>query len=293
MLFFLFESILLNMKNIINNFYNLEIEKTILKNNKYFIISKKEKYLFKECNKNIDMNILIETQKYEKFYRIIANKNNELITRINDKEYILLKLSNKEERSIKKDIEDLMKNEFIVPMKMKNYKKIWEHKIDKFEEYIKNKKEELKYREYYDYYIGLGENAIKYYMYIKNNNIRYTFTYRRIYEEEDVIDLYDPTNVIIDPFVRTISEYIKDSIVNNKKIDFDILNKMELSFDESILLICRVLFPTYFFDIHKKRDFEKLKKIINNSSKIEETINYLINYYKNIGYEIPKIDWLN
>jgi len=281
------------MKNIINNFYNLEIEKTILKNEQYFVYTNQEKYLFKELNNEINISILIETQKYKKFYRIIKNKNNELITKINNKEYILLKINNyKEERNIKKELLNLI-NENIVPEKIKNYKNIWEYKIDKFEEYIKNKKEGLKYREYYDYYIGLAENAIKYCTYIKNNNIRYTFSYRRIYIEEKIIDLYDPTNIIIEPLVRTISEYIKDSILNDREIDYDIIKEIKLSNDEVILLISRIIFPTYFFDIHKNKNFDKLKKIINSSTKIEKTIYYLINYYKEMGYDIPKIEWIN
>lgn len=281
------------MKNIIEYFYNIEVEKITYQENKFYILNEEKTYIFKEI-KNIDINILNETQKYKCFHTIIYNKNKELITIYETKGYILLKCNIKDNRKV--SFNDILKISSIKVWCNNNYKTdykiLWAKKIDNFEKYIKNKNSsELPYREYYDYYIGLSEVAIEYIKNLKTDNIRYGFSYKRIKEDDTLFEILDPTNIIIAPIIRNISEYFKKT----ENFNIELINNVKLTYDECVLFIGRLLFPTYFFDIchEEKNSMEKsIKKIINNFSKMEKNIYYLINYLKKRGYNIPNIDWL-
>ena len=281
-----------NMKNIIEYFYNIEINKIILKEEKIFIVENNNLFIFKEIV-SFNQEVMYETQKYKCFHTIIYNKYQNIVTTYENKKYILMKINVNQNRKI--TLNDVVKISSIIINKKYydyNHQKLWTKKTDCFENYIKNKhNHELPYREYYDYYLGLAEIALEYSININKSNIRYGFSYKRIKENFTLYDLLDPTNVIIAPIVRNLSEYLKiicfDSLRKNKEI------KIELTYDEYILFISRMIFPTYFFDLfNDKIDNIKFKKIINNSHIYEENICYLINCIKKQGYNIPVINWL-
>lgn len=282
------------MKNIIEYFYKIEVNKLLYSNNKYTFEYKECVYIFKECL-NIPRNeVLIETQRYPMFHTIIPNFNGQIITMYENRIYILLRINIKENRKITlQDIINVARIENKKYIKKMEWGTLWAKKIDSFEKYIMNKNNNLKYREYYDYYIGLGENAINYFNNVKDENINYGFTYNRINSEYTLYDLYDPTNIIISSVIRGISEYVKSLFFEGNEIEVEKIESLHLSYNEKILFISRMLFPTYFFDLYKENNEEKIKKIINNSSSYEKYLYYLIETLRQSNYNIPQIRWLN
>lgn len=282
------------MKNIIEYFYKIEVNKLLYSNNKYNFEYKGYVYIFKECL-NIPRNeVLIETQRYPMFHTIIPNFNGQIITVYENRIYILLRINIKENRKITlQDVIDVARIENKKNIKKMEWGTLWAKKIDSFEKYIMNKNNNLKYREYYDYYIGLGENAINYFNNVKDENISYGFTYNRINSEYTLYDLYDPTNIIISSIIRGISEYAKSLFFEGNEIEVEKIESLHLSHNEKILFISRMLFPTYFFDLYKENNEEKIKKIINNSSSYEKYLYYLIETLRQSNYNIPQIRWLN
>lgn len=284
------------MKNIIEYFYRIEIEKIIYKNDVYIFLSNNRRYIFKEFNYGENINFLEETQKYNLFHKIIFNFQGDIFTTYNGKRYILMKINIKDNRKI--SLYDILNVSRIVKlnnMYIRELDKLWKLKIDNFESYTANKCSDFVMREYYDYFIGLGENAISYYRYIDKSKINYGFTYKRIYQEYTLYDLYDPTNIIIAPAVRGLAEYVKMNYFYGKKISVEDIVKINFSYDDAMLFVSRLLFPTYFFDLYKKGrcdDVEKIKKIIARSCSYEKYIFYIIEGLKKRQINLPQIKWI-
>lgn len=105
-----------------------------------------------------------------------------------------------------------------------NWIDLWSRKIDYLEYYINNKdnlKSEIKGILYY--FIGLGENAIKY---IKDslktsgfNQNKIVLSHYRVDSDSTLYSLYNPFNLMLDYSVRDIAEYIK-SMFYSDKIDY-------------------------------------------------------------------------
>ena len=284
------------MKNIIEYFYRIEVEKIKYTNERYYILSDNETYILEECKTKIEIKTLEETQKYSNFHRIITNIQGGIITNYENINYILLKPILKENRNINLyDIETIaylnIKNNILST----NWDKLWARKIDHFERYIMNKDIIFEFREYYDYFIGLAENAILYYQLAKKENISYGFTYNRVKNNFTLYDLYNPLNITIDPIIKGIAEYIKEEFFIGNAIDIEEIEVLNLNYDESILLISRLLFPTQFFDIYrngKEENKEKISKIINLAPQYEKYIKTILKAIKKKYKYIPQIKWL-
>ncbi|MBO5376558.1 MAG: hypothetical protein J6A52_06905 [Bacilli bacterium] len=286
------------MKNIIEYFYRIAIKKIVYKDDFYIIITDDSKYIFKDIDSN-NIYFLKEIQKYyyNIFHRIILNFYNEVVTDYNGKKYILMKINVIENRNV--NIQDIIYVSQLLNFNngyLRDIDKLWKYKIDKFESYIVSKESDLPMREYYDYFIGLGENAIFYYGYVNKNKITYGFTYKRIYKEDTLYDLYDPTNIIVGPIVRGIAEYIKMSFFYGDVVSIDDILKINFNYDDAILFISRLLFPTYFFDLYKKdgcENIEKMKNIIFKSCSYEKYVYSIIEGLKKRQINLPQISWIN
>ena len=87
------------------------------------------------------------------------------------------------------------------------------------------------------------------------SRICYGVCHKRIGVNSTLFDLYNPLNLIIDYKVRDFSEYIKSAFFNNINVDkiINILfnnyyfDKLNLS-----LIVSRLLFPSYFYDLFEK-----------------------------------------
>lgn len=298
------------MKNAIEYFYKLRPINIHQNKDEYFFEINKEYYSLKQCNRSIEeINDLynLEHELYRNnvyIHQIIMNINRELITSINNKNYILMRMFIIDNRKITlNDIKNLS-NIMIVgnyhSINRNDWRILWEKKIDYIEYQIEENK--FKYKELglnVDYFIGLVENAIQL-LYGINNKNSY-LSHQRINSNMRVRELYDPLNIVVDSKVRDISEYFKDKIFKSETIEAEIykyLNKNNLNAVDLKLLFIRFLFVTKYFDLFDfviMDGYEKVSNefdlIINKIDVYEKIIKNIYNvmYSKQI---LPEIEWL-
>ena len=149
----------------------------------------------------------------------------------------------------------------------------------------------------------MGENAISY---LVNNldsktNVNLVVSHKRIYQERGSLNFYDPLNFVVDSRVRDVAEFIKETFYNKTLNSYDLksyFNMANLNKNEYILLLGRLLFPTYYFDIYddiinKGKSEELVVNIIDRTDEYESLLNTI---YKFILYEkkarLEPIEWL-
>ena len=297
------------MNSVIDYYYGIKnIEVYDLKNRYYFSYNNNSYFFIKvDLNYyNVDMvnKIYDITKKYGIYSdEIIKNRQNQTLTFFNNDYYVLIKDNSKKYMIDINDILYLENNPIDFKFnKTINWDILWENKIDYYENQfnkISNKYSIIS--SFMDYYIGLGENAISY---LVNSGIsidKSVISHRRIDYNTTTFDYYNPFNFIIDSRVRDFSEYIK-SIFFNENIDaylvISYLDYMNFNRNDYILLISRLLFPTYFFDmvdriINNLEDEIIIKKVITKSKDyilLIKSIFYHIIYEK--GFNIPTIEWI-
>lgn len=300
------------MKNIINYYYNLNIIEVYEIMNGYYFNINNNSYIFTIYNRPLNecssiYNLYNELLKRKIFTNdIVLNKNNQIITMVNNVPYVLLKDNTINKRINMNDILYLQNNSINIYndklLFRNNWITLWEIKIDYYESRLKeidNKYPLLSNT--LDYYIGLGENAISY---LVNNNIKVNdlvLSHKRIKMDDSSFEFYNPFNYILDSRVRDFSEYIK-SLFFKDMITFEnfegYLNISNFNKDEYILLISRLLYPSYYFDlfddiVNNNEDENIIKNVINKNNDyilfLKNTFYYII-YKKRIN--IPIIEWI-
>jgi hypothetical protein len=148
----------------------------------------------------------------------------------------------------------------------------------------------------FNYYRGLSESAIALLNYVDYKNITYYFSHRRL---EKIDDMFNPLNIIIDSRTRDIAEYIKIKYLNEEMFTQEIIEfirRTNFSKDEIILLISRLIYPSYYFDLYEnifigKESEKELNKIIKKNAEYEAFLKEIYNNIKLI-YAIPQIEFL-
>lgn len=290
------------MKNIINYYYNIivgEFKKT--EENFTFSIDN-VRYVFSPYYGDIDKLykiylLLIKNNKY--CHEIVINKKNSIITLYENKPYLLLKKNLNSKEMLK--FNDIIDYDSIVYGEYElNWKQLWKEKIDYYEYQISQfglKYKELK--ESLNYYIGLSECAINLFNYIKTDKLKYSISHNRINYKETLDNFLNPTNIIIDNRVRDISEYFKINYINeNINMDniYNILNIMNFDYNEILLFLSRLIYPSYYFDMYDKIIQEKISEerinlIIKKNTQYEVFLKKVYHYIKT-RYRIPEIEWL-
>ena len=294
------------MNNAILFFYNINIQEIKkITNNYYFTYLNNNYgiYLYnrdpKEQEELFNLNSELLMQGLVG-YEIIPTKDKQIIFIHENKPYILMKLPNIKNKII--TYEDIIN--FKLSIDTKKYKIIdksnwstnWSNKID-FINYqfsqVQNKYPVIENS--IDYFIGIWENAISY---ANNNPIikEKTLAHKRITTKTDLLEFLNPLNFIIDYQERDVGEYIKSYIMTKNYSNDIIYQKIKnLPKNSIILIITRILFPSYYFDIYediilKNRKESELKDIINKRNNITKLLNYIFDKYTN--YNIPYIEWI-
>ena len=149
------------------------------------------------------------------------------------------------------------------------------------------------------YSLGLAETAISY---LQDISLDYgdkveevTLTHKR-FNEFNSYELLNPFNLIIDSPMRDIADLINIDIVNKDNIE-QVLNSYNLSQKSASILLARVIYPSFLFDLLEehyaiKKDIKK--ELIKYYSSIEERkkkIVFIHNYLTN-RYGIRQVNWL-
>ena len=287
------------MKNILNYYYGMIVDK--VSDEGHFSYNN---HLFCLVNyqRNIDeIESLVLLNNYMlsnniKINKIIRNNYNEILTYHEGKYYCLLLIKYEGIGSSFHFI-PIINNPKLDILKRNKWAYLWSMKIDYVEYQVKHiRKKYPIINNSVEYYIGLSENAISYFKMLVLDNIPLYIGHRRINKNK----MYNPLELVIDYKVRDISEYIKQVFFKKEKAIYEIkqfINSLNLNDMDYILLYCRLLFPSYYFDIYDKI----IKGELEDDSLIR--ITDLVNDYEELLYNvyliikrktnILGIDWIN
>ncbi len=290
------------MKNTINYYYNLNINTIHQKEKNYYFKVDNKNYLLLKYDNFEELDDIYKLGSYLNqflpFHEIILNINEEIITKINNNNYILLQIFINDKINLNKIIE---LNNINIPfnfpkLRRDDWSLLWTEKIDYLEYQLSQigRKYPL-IRDSFNYYIGLAENAIILVNNTDKKDVVLSLSHRRI--SDSSFELYNPLNIVIDVRIRDICEYFKYRFFHNIDISQELelfLNYNHLNINEGKLFLARMLFPTYYFDIYEKIinneiDESEIKKIIIKADSYEKILKQIYYHFKNNQLNI---EWL-
>ena len=301
------------MKNLINYFYNLNIDDIYNKDNIYYFYYNDELYhfyIYTTNVKNIDFvkDINDSLKNDTLVHEIIVNKDNSILTYYNNIPYILCRVNININKPISLGEISYLSSKTIntsAKIKYNSWQELWSIKMDYLETLInENGKKYPIIVDSFNYFVGLAENAISYYNNLSNKEINpnsLIISHRIININDTVYSLYDPVNITIDHKSRDVAEYIKYSFFNNNTNIFQELNIYfkynYYSKDDIIMLLSRVLYPSFYFNMYEdiminNAEEKMITDITSKLDKYELYLNSIFKYFNNY-YNIPYVDWLN
>ena len=116
----------------------------------------------------------------------------------------------------------------------------------------------------------------------------------------NLVDFFNPLNLIIDVKVRDICEYFKIKFFENEYIIDEVKNYLYLSKlnnSEIMLFFIRLIYPSYYFDLYDNIIQEKIKEekiniYINKINNYEIFLKNIYNIINNNYYKLPEIEWI-
>ncbi|MBE6157376.1 MAG: hypothetical protein E7160_01125 [Firmicutes bacterium] len=286
------------MKNLLLEYYGIEVNSLYKKNGKVYFRYKKNIFVLDQVHNKEDEYRILNSYYGYLYDTIIINRKGQAITKIAENKYILLKKNKHKNETdiyetVRKNLNDL--NEYKKNPKL-NWTILWEEKIDYYENLFKYLDNYKVIGESAPYYIGMAETAISY---IRYNFIEQDEKMVLSHKRMDRDDYYNPVNIIVDYRTRDVAEMLKLSFYKNeykKSKIINIVQKVNFSRNEYILLYGRLLFPSFYFDICdqiiiNQKNEEELSMIIRKSTEYEKFLNeiYII---INSKIKIPKINWV-
>lgn len=297
------------MKNVIMFYYSINPAKIYQKNHKYWFTYQGYKYLFIEYS-NLTLDIRDVSKLIENLHQInipvhdlVFNNNNQMITNVEGRNFVLMKQIVKDGYLSLQDIinfSDKTMNLIVLLdsyKKRKSWKKLWSDKIDFFEYQISQFGMKYSFlRESFDYFVGLAENAIAYCNEI--NDHYYSISHKRLERKTTYEEFYNPLELIADFHIRDIAEYFKFKLFNGYLSfhEVEYFLKYHIHVEEYKSFYARFLFPTPYFDLFEniidgKKDeksiHEMIKKIPTYENFLKEIYEYMIHYTK-----MPMIEWI-
>ncbi len=290
------------MKNSINYFYNIIVYDIHKKNEIYYFYVDSYLYLLSPCSNKINIfyDIYVYLVNLNMYcHEIIKNKDNQIISLINEQSFCLLKVYYNNQNSV--TLDNVLSYNIVINKRQGcNWFNLWCQKLDYYEYQMREygKKYPLIMKSF-SYYNGLCETAINYLKNVDNKEFDMYLNHYRISKQMTLIDFCNPLNFIIDVKVRDVCEFFKNRFFEGD----DILTVLKgyllnnyLNQDEMILLLARFLYPSYYFDMYDnilqgKVKEEKLYYYLSKIDAYEEFLKklfLLINEY----YQIPPIEWL-
>lgn len=301
------------MKNNIMYYYNLRIDNITQNNNNYYFTINNDNYCFTIYTRDIkESNEIYKLNKYMLssnilVHEIIPNKDNYVVTIINNIPYILYKIYiNKNKKLTINELTYLSNYTYQVDkiLTRNNWNILWSNKIDYFEYQINQMGKKYPILvDTFAYFTGLAENAISYVKYTTletqiETSDNPVISHRKI--NNTIESLYNPLNIILDHKSRDIAEYIKLSFLNKNT---NIYQELDSYFSNNYyseyglrLLYARIIYPSFYFDMYEQiiQGLRKESDLLNIVSLLDDYELYLkeMYYYLKKYHNIPEIDWI-
>lgn len=233
-------------------------------------------------------------------YDILLTKDNDILFLYEGSYYVLMRIPNIKNRVI--TYNDVLNFNYHPRERYKlldksNWGLNWANKIDFIEHQFSQMNNKYKIIDSsIDYFLGVFENAVSYY----NDNVKFNMDkvlcHKRINSDMDLLDLFNPINFVIDYKERNLGDYLKSYVINSN-YSFDNLDNLIYFNDRDrvILLICRILFPSYYFDVYEdivlgNMKEDEIRVFIDKRKNVLFLINYLFDKYDN--FNIPSLRWI-
>ena len=295
------------MNNFIEYFYGIKIDKVIYNDKYYSFIYNGFFYkLYIYTGELSEVKFLYDTNKIlvrnTLMSEVILNKNNEVITNYNGFIYVLIKIYVNINKIISLDEILFLSNSMYKTNINIDWGTLWSNKIDYLEDLInENGKKYPLIVDSFNYFVGMAENAISYFNSITiSNEYKYVVSHKVIRFDDTVEVLYNPLNIIFDFRVRDIAEYIKNSFFNKNYNIFEevivYIRKNYLSVTDVKLLISRLLYPSFYFEMYAdilidNKEEKIILDIISRLDEYEEYLGKFISFFK-FNYDVEEIGWL-
>lgn len=295
------------MNNFVEYFYNIKVDKVIY-HNKYYSFTYNgylyRLYIYEENYNNIKFLYEINKELIGNtlMSEIILNMNGDIISSYNGISYVLMKVFTNINKDISlEEISYLSKSLYRDKIKV-DWGKLWSNKIDYLEDLInENGKKYPLIVDSFNYFVGMAENAISYFNGIViDENYKYVISHKIIRWDDTTFALYNPLNITFDYRVRDVAEYIKNAFFKgNKNIFYELniyLRKNYLSLMEVKILVSRLLYPSFYFDMYEdilidNKEEKILLEVISRLDEYEEYLSKVIEFLKGY-YDIYEIEWL-
>ena len=271
----------------------------------YFSLVKRDEKNFK-----ILLEVMQELQsRKSNIFPFIMNVFGSYLTKVDNKNYVLIEMTDEKKEYDLFDIINFQK-EYLVTTKVEslyqnNWENLWSSKVD----YLEYQMSELGKNvptllNSFSYYVGLAENAISY---INSLNRRFpkehsmlVLAHKRVVYPNLRLNFDNPLNLLFDVCERDIGEYLKNLFFYNAK---DALIDLKAYIDvrkpsayQMGLLFARLLYPSYYFDVHEKvlEDNLDADEVLFYTDKVNEYEQFLKDSYSLMNQYVPleKIDWL-
>lgn len=294
------------MNNFLKYFYDINVDNIKFIKDYYYFDHNGYTYRLYVINENINIDFLVSLNKRllntTLVSQIISNKDNNYISFYNNVGYILIKIFVNSNKKITLNEISSFDSMLYINNTNINWGILWSKKIDYLENLInENGKKYPLIVDSFNYFVGMTENAISYYNNIVvPKNYNYFISHKNISFNDSVEVIYNPLNIIFDFKARDIAEYIKNSFfINNTNIFNELavlLDTNYLSLIDVKLIISRILYPSFYFNLYENilvnnEDEKILVSIINNLDKYELYLANIINYFKRY-FDIDEISWL-
>ena len=276
----------LMITNLIYYLYNIKVDYIRKAKYGYIFSYNNSFYIFKEYfgDKSNLLYIVNLCNKFNLlFHEVVLGNNKELVTKYQGKMYILMKIKFNINRKL--IINDLVNNHYIVSYVSKKdffWHRLWSNKIDQVEVYLYDNIDKFNIYTIFiiNYFLSLAEQALNVYNSSNSNLIGLSFCHNRVEYDFDLYEYYSVDNLIIDHYTRDIGEYIKSYIYNKDSKDI-VSHINNISDNDKDLLLARVLFPSYFFDIFDRyiledKSFDDFEVNFNELSELNKNINEIV-----------------
>jgi len=199
-------------------------------------------------------------------FPFIKNVNGSFVTLVGQDTYVLVMVTDALKEYGILDILDFQKlfvlNDNKSAMYRNEWGRLWSSKVDYFEYQVHELGKSYPIiLNSFSYYVGLAENAICFVKSIEKkfpvpSKLPVVLSHRRVVYPNYRLNFDNPLNFIFDIEVRDIASYIKSMFFSDKEAAMiDLKAYLDLRKPDAYslnMLYARLLYPSYYFDLHEK-----------------------------------------